>query len=157
MRGELTIMTRTIDFAPKHHSYQLRGELLESFYRLVALVESSNFNSLHNNIINLLSMNEAEHIVDFIADKAGIKNLDLLTVDLQNEIGVQLNSKDILFIMLSPAGYIAEQLNIDEDTAAWLYDKLHLRIISDNLVGWMKVLLLDAEEKESIINNPILS
>lgn len=142
-------MNRTINISPGYRIYRPAPDILSSFSRVVTVVEynllDSGFFGLHENLINMINTDEAERIIDFIGYKAGIKDMNSMIDELQNETDIDLSPNTALFIMISPVIHIADQLNIEEETALWLYDKLHMHFITDDIIGWMKEMLLEAE------------
>ena len=147
-------MNRTINVTREYKLYRPTNDILASLSRVIAVVEynliDSGFFGLHNNILNMITNEEAQKIIDYLAEKARIEDIDLLIDELQVATEIELSPNTVLFVMISPVIYIAEQLHIDEDTAQWLYDKLHLHFITDDIIGWMKELFLEAESYKQL-------
>lgn len=150
-------MNRTINISPGYtRTYRPAPDVLSSFSRVVTVVEynliDSGFFGLHESLVNMVNTDEAERIINYIGNKAGIDDISLLIDELQTETELDLSPNTVLFIMISPAIHIADQLNIDEDIALWLYDKLHMHFITDDIIGWMKEMLLEAESYKANIH-----
>jgi hypothetical protein len=144
---------RHIQNPSRNYFYQPRPELMTSLSKFIAVVEynliDSGFFDLHKNMEDMILAEEAERIIDFIGNNSGIEDIYLLIDELQLETDVELSPQTVLFVMIAPLVHIEEQLNVDEETARWLFNKLHINFLADDLLGFVKELLLEAENQKS--------
>lgn len=140
---------KTIEINSRYFIYQHRHGLLVAISRLIDVMEYNLLNydlmELQPNIVNTITSTEAGLIIDFIGYEAGIKNVNSLVDELQQETEIDLSPQNVLFIMVSQADNIRFQLKIDEDTSLHLYKKLHISLAVDDLMDLMKEFLVDSE------------
>jgi hypothetical protein len=143
----------TAQGALKYFVYQPRYELLEAISRLIEVVDynlnDSGFFDLRKNIENMIYPDEARLIIDFIGYKIELDDIQLLIDELQQLTDVFLSPQNVLFLMMAPVEHIEDQLNVDKKTAIALYNRVHLYLMCDDSMGFIKELLLGVGNRKS--------